>query len=74
MMGGGAFLLLKVGRLRPESTKQAEIGLADLRRILRIPDLNQSPLRGGEKNVRGLCGPRFPPGMANLSRILRFVS
>jgi hypothetical protein len=36
MMGGGAFILLKAGRRRPESTKQAEAGLAGLLKILRI--------------------------------------
>jgi hypothetical protein len=36
MMGGGAFLLLKVGRNGPESAKQAEIRLAILPKILSI--------------------------------------
>jgi hypothetical protein len=36
MMGGGAFILLKVGRPRPESAKQAEIRLAILLKILHI--------------------------------------
>jgi hypothetical protein len=35
MMSGGAFILLKVGCLGPESTKQAEIRLANLLKILR---------------------------------------
>jgi len=34
-MGGGAFLLLKAGDFRPESSKQAEIRLANLLKILR---------------------------------------
>jgi hypothetical protein len=38
MMGGLAFILLKVGRARPESRKQAETGLARLPKILRIAD------------------------------------
>jgi hypothetical protein len=37
MMGGGAFILLKVGRPRPESAKQAEIRLAILLKILHTP-------------------------------------
>jgi hypothetical protein len=36
MMVGAAFILLKVGRFRPESAKQAEIRLARLLTILRI--------------------------------------
>jgi len=35
MMSGGTFLLLKACSLGPESTKQAEIRLANLLRILR---------------------------------------
>jgi hypothetical protein len=35
-MGGGAFKLLKSGRERPESTKQVEIRLANLLKILAI--------------------------------------
>jgi hypothetical protein len=36
MMGGGAFVLLKVGRPWPESGKQPEIRLAGLLKILAI--------------------------------------
>jgi hypothetical protein len=36
MMGGEAFILLKVGRPWPESAKQAEIRLAILLKILYI--------------------------------------
>jgi hypothetical protein len=36
MMGEGAFVLLKTGRYRPESAKQAEIRLAILLKILQI--------------------------------------
>ena len=35
-MGGGAFDWLKAGRISAESAKQAEIRLADLRKILSI--------------------------------------
>jgi hypothetical protein len=34
MMGGGAFILLKVGREGPETAEQAEIRLAILLKIL----------------------------------------
>jgi hypothetical protein len=36
MVVGAAFILLKAGGKRPERTKQAEIGLAGLPKILRI--------------------------------------
>jgi hypothetical protein len=36
MMGGGAFILLKSGPPRPESTKQAEMVVATLPKILRV--------------------------------------
>jgi hypothetical protein len=36
MMGGGAFILLKVGGSERERAKQAEIGLARLLKILGI--------------------------------------
>jgi hypothetical protein len=36
MMGGAAFILLKAGDSRPESSKQAEIRLAILLKILAI--------------------------------------
>jgi hypothetical protein len=36
MMGVEAFVWLKTGQGRPESAKQAEIGLASLSKILRI--------------------------------------
>jgi hypothetical protein len=35
-MGGGAFKLLKTGHIGPESAKQVEIRLANLRKILSI--------------------------------------
>jgi hypothetical protein len=36
MMGGGAFILLKGGRIGPKSAKQVEIRLAILLKILQI--------------------------------------
>ena len=41
-MGGRAFLLLKAGGSRPESSKQAEIRLAILLKILRIPPASEA--------------------------------
>jgi hypothetical protein len=45
MMSGGAFILLKAGRAWPESTKQAEIGLAILLKILRIAPVREAKNR-----------------------------
>ena len=54
MMGGGAFILLKVGRPRPESAKQAEIRLAILLKILRIPPVSEAEgLAGRLKTCNG---------------------
>jgi hypothetical protein len=36
MMGGGTFILLKVGHFGPKSAKQTEIRLAGLPKILKI--------------------------------------
>jgi hypothetical protein len=47
MMGGGAFILLKVGQPWPETAKQAEIRLANLLKILRIAGF------GGENTSQG---------------------
>jgi len=69
MMGGGGFILLKTGRSGPESTKQAEIRLAGLPKILNIyRSGNQNPLAEGRKHMQWLYGCGFPPGMANWSR------
>jgi hypothetical protein len=54
-MGGVAFILLKVGRVGPESSKQAEIRLANLRTILHTPF---NPSRQGETDVRDGCPDR----------------
>jgi hypothetical protein len=37
-MSGGAFILLKAGRIGPETAKQAEIRLANLLKILPIAE------------------------------------
>ena len=48
-MGGGAFILLKADRRRPESAKQAEIRLAILLKILQIDrSEGRSPRQGRE--------------------------
>ena len=47
-MGGGAFILLKAGRNRPESAKQAESGLAGLWKILGIGGMGMPFLPGLE--------------------------
>jgi hypothetical protein len=47
MMGGGAFILLKVGHPWPETAKQAEIRLANLLKILPIAGF------GGENTSQG---------------------
>ena len=53
-MGRGAFILLKVGGPGPESTKQAEIRLAILLKILPIDDSEgRSPRHGRE--ISGGC-------------------
>jgi hypothetical protein len=57
-MSDGAFLLLKAGRIRPESWQQAEIRLANLLRILRIAPPGREkrspkPLSGCEGRIYG---------------------
>jgi len=47
MMGGGAFILLKVSHCWPETAKQAEIRLANLLKILWIAGF------GGENTSQG---------------------
>ena len=46
-MAGVAFILLKAGRRRPESTKQAEIRLAILLKILPIAGFAAKTARKG---------------------------
>jgi hypothetical protein len=50
MMGGRAFILLKVGSNRPESSKQAEIRLAYLLKILPIRDFGRRVLSQNGKD------------------------
>jgi hypothetical protein len=67
MMGGGAFIRLKVGHPWPESAKQAEIRLANLLKILYVADSGgENPSPRIERTCDG-CIPRFPLGMPNLA-------
>jgi hypothetical protein len=49
MMGGEAFILLKVGQCWPETAKQAEIRLANLLKALQIAGLGGKNPRQGRK-------------------------
>jgi len=74
MMGGGAFILLKTGRRGPESTKQAEIRLANLLKILRTPRLGgESPLQAAKRAHAVFVSRRIPFGMANSPGIVHSV-
>ena len=54
-MGGGAFILLKVGHCWPETAKQAEIRLANLVKILRIAGFGgENTLTRRDKDMRWL--------------------
>jgi len=55
MMGGGAFILLKAGRLWPESAKQAEIRLAILLKILHIAPVWDAELSPGLERTCNNC-------------------
>ena len=48
-MGGGTFILLKVGRPWPESAKQAEIRLAILLKMLQIAHFGTAAVPNGRK-------------------------
>jgi hypothetical protein len=66
-MGGGAFILLKAGQRWPESSKQAEIRLANLPKMLHIvPCWDENPSPSRQRTCDG-CIPRFPRDMANLA-------
>ena len=80
MMGGVAFILLKAGRRRPESAKQAEIRLASLLKILHIARF-EGPKKGHWQGTattgngcidQWLYRRRIPLDMANLPRISCF--
>jgi hypothetical protein len=74
MMGGGAFLLLKAGDSRPESSKQAEIRLAILLKILRIPPVSEAEGLARERmDMQWLYLQRFPLDMANSPQCGDFV-
>jgi hypothetical protein len=65
MMGGGAFILLKVGHGWPETAKQTKIRLANLVKTLQIAGFGgENPSPRTERTCDG-CIPRFPRDMAN---------
>ncbi|WP_325371595.1 hypothetical protein [Bradyrhizobium sp.] len=69
-----AFVLLKVGRRRPKSTKQAEIRLADLMKILRIGRCEERKfLAGSAGYMQELYCAEFPQDMANSPQNAGFV-
>jgi hypothetical protein len=73
-MGDGAFLLLKAGDFRPESSKQAEIRLAILLKILQIRLFRRRKALAREgRDVQYLCLPPFPLDMANSPQAGDFV-
>jgi hypothetical protein len=73
-MGEGAFLLLKAGDSRPESSKQTEIRLAILLKILRIPPVSEAEtLANGLGDMQWLYLQRFPLDMANSPQCGGFV-
>jgi hypothetical protein len=74
MMGGRAFILLKVGLSGPETAKQTEIRLAVLPKILGNRPLGGPKLlaRGGQ-DVPRLYFRVIPFDMANLTGIIVFV-
>jgi hypothetical protein len=56
MMGGGTFILLKVGRYGPKSAKQTESYLAILLKILWIARFRAAVLScNGGKHMQWLC-------------------
>ena len=74
MMGGGAFILLKVGRLGPKSAKQTEIRLAILPKILWIGGLRRpKPLAKGAKDMQWSYFHQLPFDMANFAWIGHIV-
>jgi hypothetical protein len=66
-MGGGAFILLKVGHPWPETAKQAEIRLANLLKILRERRIWRRKRFARRKRTCDGCISRFPRDMANLA-------
>jgi hypothetical protein len=74
MMGGGAFIRLKVGRLGPESAKQTEIRLAILPKILWIGGVGRpKTLANGAKDMQWSCFHQLPLDMANFAWIGHIV-
>ena len=73
-MGGGGFLLLNAGYPGPESSKQAEIRLAILLKILHIRlSRRRKALVRGATDMQWLYLQRFPLDMANSPQCGGFV-
>jgi hypothetical protein len=70
-MGGGAFIWLKTGPKRPKSAKQAETGLASLRKIVTIGPSEQK-LPASAEGHSEVVKPGFLPDMANSRGISRY--
>jgi hypothetical protein len=70
-MGGGSFILLKVGQSRRKTSKQAEIRLAGLPTILSI--LRSVGRSSPETRAMVVAGDKFPWDMDNSSQIVCFV-
>jgi hypothetical protein len=71
ILGGGPFILLKVGQIRRKTAKQAEIGLADFPTIL--PVLHARGQNSPDSRAMVVVGARFPWDMDNSSKIVCFV-
>jgi hypothetical protein len=73
MMGGRAFILLKVGPSGPKSAKQAEIRLAYLLKILRISCFGAKAPRRDRRRIATAPAP-IPLDMDNLPESLALLS
>jgi hypothetical protein len=71
MMGGGPFILLKVGQSWRKTAKQAEIRIAALPTILSI--LHSRGRNFSEIRAMVVIGSKFPWDMDNWSKIVCFV-
>jgi hypothetical protein len=74
-MDGGAFIPLKSRHAGPESTKQVEIRLANLPKILTIAARRAEIVAPGTGKACDHCATygKFPPVMANSPGMARFV-
>jgi hypothetical protein len=70
MMGGGPFILLKVGQSWRKTAKRAEIPIAGLPTILSI--LHSRGRKSSEVHAMVVVGGKFPWDMDNSSKIRLF--